>query len=190
MLSADSFPPLDADFPVFNAALGDANLRATGRVADGWLPSTAPASALEEMYEVVTTVARDRDRDPSDVTVSPIFPTAVSESAERARNAVRSHVAFYVGSADRYKRAVARAYPDEADTIRQRWEDGDRDDAREAITDEMIDDIAIAGTPDQARERLRDRFDLEFVDRVLLLHPDGVDAIIETTVEALAPDKL
>ena len=47
----------------------------------------------------------------------------------------------------------------EADAIREAWSRGDCEAMVAAVTDEMIDSIALAGTPDEVRERFAERWD-------------------------------
>jgi alkanesulfonate monooxygenase SsuD/methylene tetrahydromethanopterin reductase-like flavin-dependent oxidoreductase (luciferase family) len=182
------FPPLGRDVPVYAAALGPANRRATGRTADGWLPHNIPFGHLADAFETIAETARDADRDPDDITVAPYVPAAVSDDPEEALNAVRGHVAYYVGSGEGYRRAVAQAFPDGADAVAAAWRDGERDQAREAVTEEMIDGLTVAGTPDQAREQFEAVAAHSVIDEPLVVVPDGTPAeIVEQTVTALGP---
>ncbi|MCE2499487.1 MAG: LLM class flavin-dependent oxidoreductase, partial [Dehalococcoidia bacterium] len=63
----------------------------------------------------------------------------------------------------------------------------DRGKAAEAITDEMVDNITVIGTPDQCRKKMA-RFRDNGVDMPLVAFPHGSDR--ETmlgTLESLAP---
>lgn len=183
------FPSLSADVDVHAAALGPATRRATGRTADGWLPHNIPFERLDEAFETIAATAERDGRDPDAIETRPYVPSAVSEDPERARAAIRGHIAYYVGSGDGYRRAVAQAFPGEADAIADAWRSGDRDAARAAVTDEMIDALGVAGTPEGAREQLADIAALDAVDVPLVVVPDGTsEELRETTMEALGPE--
>ena len=183
------FPSLESSLPVYAAALGPANRRATGRVADGWLPHNIPFERLSETFDTIAETARDAGRDPDDITVSPYVPCAVSDDAEEAIAAVRNHLAYYLGSSDGYKNAAALSFPDQADDVASAWRSGDRDDARAAVTDEMLHELAIVGTPSRARDRFNDLAEQDVVDDVIVTIPMGVgDDLRDRTVEELAPD--
>ena len=187
-VSVADFPALDAEVPVYTAALGPAARRATGRVADGWLPHNVPFPELSSAFETVAETAREAGRDPDEITVAPYVPAAVAEDPTEARAAVRGHLAYYVGSGEGYRRAVASAFPDEAERIAEAWGNGERDTAREAVTGEMVDALGVAGTPETARERFETVASLDIVDHPIVVVPDGVDAeTVDRTVEALAP---
>jgi alkanesulfonate monooxygenase SsuD/methylene tetrahydromethanopterin reductase-like flavin-dependent oxidoreductase (luciferase family) len=182
------FPALGADVPVYTAALGPATRRATGRVADGWLPHNVPFDRLDEAFETIAETARERDRDPDEISVAPYVPAAASEEPERARETIRGHVAYYVGSGEGYRRAVAQEFPDGADAVAEAWADGERERAREEVTEEMVDALGVAGTPEQAREQFDRLEGMAIIDEALVVIPNSTpQKIKQTTVEALAP---
>jgi alkanesulfonate monooxygenase SsuD/methylene tetrahydromethanopterin reductase-like flavin-dependent oxidoreductase (luciferase family) len=189
------FPSLDADVPVYHAALGKANRRVVARLADGWMPHNVPFADLESSFEYVAEHAREAGRTPKEISVAPYVPSAVADDASEARDAVRGHLAYYVGSGTGYERAVATRFPDEAGEIAAHWRgDGrerDRGAAKGAVTEEMVDALGVAGTPGTARERLRDLLDLDVVDEPLVAVPQNASAeMVERTVEELSPDRL
>ncbi|WP_336343526.1 LLM class flavin-dependent oxidoreductase [Halalkalicoccus ordinarius] len=186
--STRDFPALEADVSVYTAALGPAARRATGRVADGWLPHNIPFEGLSGAFETVSTAAREAGRDPEGIEVAPYVPAAVAEDTEEARGVVRGHLAYYVGSGEGYRRAVGERFPEEVDRIAEAWHAGERGRAREEVTDEMVAALGAAGTPDEARSRLSAIEGLETVDEPIVVVPSNADdATVERTIEALAP---
>lgn len=183
--------PLDVDVPVYNAALGEANRRATGRLADGWLPYNIPLPAIEGAFETVADAAREAGRDPDDIEVTPWVPAAVSDDPGEALELLRGTLARYIGGFrdDAYKNAVAQRFPDAAGTVAELWRAGDRDAAREAVTDEMVHALGIAGTPRTARDRLEELIGTTTIDTAIVSVPTAADGrVVERTVESLAPD--
>ncbi len=182
------FPSLDADVPVYAAALGPSNRRATGRTADGWLPHNIPFGRLDEAFETIAETAHKVGRDPDAIDVAPYVPAAVSDDPQEAIRAVRGHLAYYVGSGDGYRNAVAESFPDAADAVAEAWRSGDRETARESVTDGMIEQLAVAGAPADAREQFERVATHDIIDQPLLVIPDGTPApVVDQTVEALAP---
>jgi len=187
VFSVADFPALGADVPVYAAAVGPAMRRATGRVADGWLPHNIPFHDLDNAFETIAETAHEADRDPAEIAVAPYVPSAVSEDREAALRTARGHVAYYVGSGEGYRAAVAAHY-DAADAVAEAWRDGDREGAREAVTDEMLDGLTVAGTPEEAREQLAVVAALDVIDEPIVVVPAGAsDEVADRTVEALAP---
>jgi len=184
------FPSLDAEVPVYAAALGPANRRATGRTADGWLPHNIPFGRLGEAFETVAETARGAGRDPGAIETAPYIPSAVDDDPEEARAMIRGHIAYYVGSGEGYRRAVAQAFPGAADAVAEAWRSGDRDDARAAVTDEMVEALGVAGTPDQARAQLDDIAAIDATDEPIVVIPVGMDEeMADYTISQLAPEK-
>ena len=184
------FPALGVAVDVYTAALGPATRRATGRTADGWLPHNIPFEELADAFETIAKAARERGRDPDDISVLPYVPSAVSEDADRARATMRGHIAYYVGSGEGYRRAVGAHFPEETDRVADAWASGNRAGAREAVTAEMVDALGVAGTPAAARERFDRIASLDIVDEPLVTIPDGTPQDVKKqTVETLAPEK-
>ncbi|MFB6069641.1 MAG: LLM class flavin-dependent oxidoreductase [Halanaeroarchaeum sp.] len=188
IFEVQDFPPLDADVDVYHAALGPANRRVVGRLADGWIPHNVPFERLDEAFEEVATAAEERGRDPADIDIAPYVPTAVDEDPEVAKDAVRGHLGYYIGSAEGYERAVATVFPEAAETVANAWRSGDRDEAVEAVSDDMVEALGVAGTPETAPETLASLLDSTPIDHAILAVPRNADpALIRTTVEEMAP---
>jgi alkanesulfonate monooxygenase SsuD/methylene tetrahydromethanopterin reductase-like flavin-dependent oxidoreductase (luciferase family) len=180
------FPSLDVNLDVYHAALGPANRRVVGRLCDGWVPHMIPFGRLDSVFSDVADAARERDRAPDDVDIAPYVPCAVSDDPEAAKDAIRGHVAYYVGSGEGYRKAVAAEYPDRADDIADAWRDGDRTGAIDHVSDEMVDALGVAGTPETAEAKLADLPDV--VDHAMVVVPAQVAGeLTDETVEALAP---
>ena len=130
------------------------------------------------------------DRDPDEVRVTLSLTCAALDDPDRARESVRQHLAFYVGGMGTfYRDSLARSGHEEtANEIYDTWQAGDREAATAAVDDDLLDSLAVAGTPETARERLDSFVALEGVDAVAVSFPrDASLAEIETTIEALAP---
>jgi 5,10-methylenetetrahydromethanopterin reductase len=187
---AADFPTLDADVPIYHAALGRANRRVVARLCDGWIPHNIPFPNLDDAFAYVADHAAEAGRNPDDITVAPYVPAAVAEDPDVARDAIRGHVAYYVGSGEGYRQAVASRFPDAADRIAEAWQAGERRAAAGHVTDEMVTALGVAGTPDEARAQLRDLAENPVIDRPIVTIPQQTaDELAEPTVEALAPDQ-
>lgn len=190
LLESHSFPGLDVDVPIYHAGLGPANRRVVGRLCDGWLPHNIPFSELETARETIVDAADENGRDPEEITVAPYVPTAVDDDPDRARAAIRRHVAYYVGSGEGYRRAVATAYPDAASAIADAWRAGDREGAADAVTAELVEDLGVAGRPETVRTRVRSLVDDTPIDRPIVVVPAPAAAELGAgTIDALAPER-
>ena len=145
------------EIPIYVAAMGEHNLRLTGEFADGWLPLFVPLDAFEDAVETIAAGAENRGRSLDDIDIAPYVVTCISEEdPDGARDQVRSMLAFYVGAmGEFYHRTVSRfGYASEADAIRDAWQEDGPTEASEAVTDELLDQFAIAGAPAEGRDRL------------------------------------
>jgi hypothetical protein len=74
----------------------------------------------------------------------------------------------------------------EADAIRNTWQSGGSRRALRFVTDEMLQSIAITGSPSEARVRLRE-FRANGITEPILAIPDGATPeAIRATLEALS----
>ena len=189
LLEAADFPALEAPVPIYHAGLGPANRRVVGRLCDGWIPHNIPFSRLEEAFEEVANAAQERGRDPGEITIAPYVPAVASEDLETARDILRRHVAYYVGSGEGYRNAVATVYPDAAERVADAWRRGDKGAAAEAVMDEMVADLGVAATPEGARDRLEALVAETGIDHPIVVVPEPADeSIIEATIEAFGPE--
>ena len=184
-------PAMDEPVPVYNAALREANRRATGRVADGWLPFMFPVSALEEAFETVERTARERNRDPDDIRVTPQIIAAVNEDREEAKDAVRRFIATYIGALPNYRNGLKLWFPETANAIGDAWEAGGLEAAMDAVTEEVLFELGIAGTSDEAIDQLTELLANPTIDEPILYVPRDVPPEArDRTIRTLAPEHL
>lgn len=191
IFSTNGFAPFDEEVPVYNAALGEANRRATGRVADGWLPYIFPVSSMADAFETIAQTAKERGRDPADFEVTPQILAAVSDDPDEAKDYVRDYIAHYIGGLPNYRNAVAGDFAEEAAAIGEAWDDEGVEAAKAAIPDELLFEVGVAGTEEDVRTQFRDILDTEIVDCPIVYVPRDVPpAERDRTIEALSPAQL
>ena len=147
--------------PVYVAALGPANLRLTGELADGWIGN----SFLPEHAEVFLDPIRDgataagRNVAALDLTVS-----VALEFTDDVEAAGRRHAEGYaftfgaMGSATRnfYNDAFARqGFGDDVREVQRLWLTGDQEAARRRVPIEIGLGTNLIGTDAMVRDRLR-----------------------------------
>jgi coenzyme F420-dependent oxidoreductase len=175
------------DVPLYVGALGKSNVRMSGAVADGWMPIFVPRARIAELYDEFVDSATERGRDPDELTVSPNTVAAISEDGEAAREAVRHHIAFYVGAmGDFYHRSLTEAgYGDNADAVRTAWNENGPEAAAAAVSEEVLNRGAIVGTPEEAHEQLSAYADGPS-DEVVAFFPRSADPeLMESTINHL-----
>ena len=185
-------PPVQERVPIYIASLGPKNLALTGELADGWLPIWAHRDRIPEIKEDIGAAAAKAGRNIADVTVAPyIMCYAASDSQDLAHGdrLLRDHMAYYIGGMGSYYfDSFSRAgFAGEAQAVREAWSSGNREQAGAAVSDRMLESVAVLGTPEQCRSQLT-KFREAGVDLPIATFPHGtsLDAITRT-IQALAP---
>jgi alkanesulfonate monooxygenase SsuD/methylene tetrahydromethanopterin reductase-like flavin-dependent oxidoreductase (luciferase family) len=154
------FKPLRSEIPIYVAALTPKSLRRVGEISDGWLPTHWPRARLCEGIADIYAGAEAAGRDANQIEIAPFVNVVVSDDVTIAREQARLPLAYYVGGmGDFYHASLTRlGFGEEADRIRELWQAGRRKLAMGAITDEMIDSIAICGSLKNCRRRLDEMY--------------------------------
>jgi probable F420-dependent oxidoreductase len=142
--------------PIYLAALGEASMKLVGELADGWLPYLLPRRGLAASVARIRADAQAAGRAADAVQIAPLVLTATAENAEAARQAAREHIGFYLGAMGPHYRAFVAGFgfASEVERVRLAWKSRDTKAAFAAVSDEMVDEIAVAGTPDDCRAQL------------------------------------
>lgn len=175
---------VDGEVTIYNAAMGETNRQLTGEFADGWMPVLTPLSEFDALADHVVDVAADAGRDQP--TVAPWVPVAVSDDPDRAEELARDHLAQEMAMG--YNRLAAQfGYGDPADEAFEKWRDGDREAAAAAISEAMLEDLAIYGTSEECREGIRE-FEDAGADLVIAWPTFAADRDeLEDVVETVGP---
>jgi alkanesulfonate monooxygenase SsuD/methylene tetrahydromethanopterin reductase-like flavin-dependent oxidoreductase (luciferase family) len=161
-------------------------LELAGEIADGVILNFMPAEAVPRMLEHVRAGAARAGRDPSTIEVVARFQTVVTDDIPAARAAIRQMMGPYFATSV-YNRFIAWCgFPDEAREIDAAWRARDRSRNVAAVTDDMVDRLAIIGPAEQCRERLA-AFVAAGVTTPMIQPFLFDEAAIWKTFEALAP---
>ncbi|THE64182.1 TIGR04024 family LLM class F420-dependent oxidoreductase [Salinadaptatus halalkaliphilus] len=169
------------------ATLGPKATEMAGRFGDGWAPQMFTKDGLEERLEDLQRGAELGGKDLSDLRVAPIVRAIADEDREKAREKARKSTAFMVGAyGPYYGNSVAeQGYADVVEEIRSEWENRDTEAMAEALPDEVLDELAAAGTPEEVRDWLEDYAEVDDLDTIRLGFVNGMtDGEKETTMEA------
>jgi F420-dependent oxidoreductase-like protein len=184
--------PVQEQIPVYVASLGRRNLELTGELADGWLPIWPHCEKLPEIKQPMVEAALAAGRSECDVTTAPQILCCATDDGETlaaATGQARAHMAFYIGGMGQYYYDLfcRYGYEGEADAVRVAWAEGDRSKAAAAITDEMVENITVIGSPEECRRKM-DKFRGNGVDMPIVAFPHGTNReTMLDTLEALAP---
>jgi probable F420-dependent oxidoreductase len=191
--TAEVDAPVRTDIPVYTAGVNSRMVEVAGRVGDGFLghPLFSAAYLDEHVRPAIARGAEKGSRDPGKVAVCAVVITAVADDEEQARREVAGQLAFY--SAPKAYGAVLerQGFAAAGDAIREAFAAGDHAAMVKAVPDEMIDALAVAGTPKQVAEQLR-RYD-GVLDHVIVyppsfrLAPERCDELVDALLTHAAP---
>jgi coenzyme F420-dependent oxidoreductase len=181
----DPVPPVDA------AAMGPKAVELAGRFADGWHAFMLTRDGTNDRFEDLERGAELAGKDPEDVRTTLSLTCCALADGDRARELVRQHLAFYLGGMGTYYRdnLARQGHEELAHSIYDAWNDGRREEATAMIDDDLLDAMAVGGTPEYARDLLAEFEAIDGVDAVSVSFPRGANVEeILTTMETLAPD--
>jgi alkanesulfonate monooxygenase SsuD/methylene tetrahydromethanopterin reductase-like flavin-dependent oxidoreductase (luciferase family) len=149
------FPPLRPAVPIYVAALFPRLLELAGETAEGTLLTWPTPATIARAVAHVAVGARRAGRDPAAVDVASLIPCAVAGTLAAARDALRPAVGLYAGFFPRYNRLLAEAgFAGPVRAIKEAYDRGGREAAAALVPDDLIDAVALAGTPDTCRARI------------------------------------
>jgi F420-dependent oxidoreductase-like protein len=181
--------PLRPDIPIYVASLQEKAIREIGAAADGWLPTFWPYRQLKDGIELIRQGATKAGRQASAVEVAPFVGVVPMDDLGAARAMIKPLVSFYIGGMGTYYHDMFCRYGfrDTADRVRELYNTGKRREASEAVSDELIDAIAICGPAAHCREQLQE-WHRHGVGTALINLPTGMPGeMTELFLRELAP---
>lgn len=170
--------------PIFLGAANDGMLRVAGEVADGVMLTFLPAHRAADVVSVVRNSANEAGRPMPEIVLS--IMCEVTDDVPTARARIREIMLFYV-SVPAYRSYLARhGFGEEMEAAGQAFERRDKDAARRAVTDALIDSITLIGTASEVREQL-ERYTDAGVDSPALAAMNRVSAY--ETLRAFSPGR-
>jgi F420-dependent oxidoreductase-like protein len=146
--------PLRADIPIYLAALGPKNVALAAEIADGWLPIFVAPERFEDAFGPSLRAA------PASFEIAATASVLVGDDVPALRDALRPHVALYVGGMGakgrNFYNALVRRYgwEEEAERIQELYLSGKQREAIAAVPDELVDAVSLVGPKERIAERL------------------------------------
>ncbi len=189
----DVRPPRREDLPIYVAAVNPRMAEAAGRVADGLVGHPLfTARYVEEVVRPALARGARRAGREGTVPIAAYVLCAVGDDVDEARRAVANQIAFYavVRSFDAILKL--HGFDPEVAAIREAFRRGDAAGAAAAVSDRMIETIAIVGRPDEARQQFLERFAGRYEEPLLFCPCVGVETGrlregMEAMIEAFTP---
>jgi len=181
--------PLDNPPPIYLAALRPNMIEMAAEFGDGVIFNLWPKSVLPKMMEHVKIGAERAGKNWQDVEIVNRAMVVCTDDKEAARNLFRGAFAPY------YATPVYNAFLDwsghggAASAITEGWASKDRAKTTGALSDELIDEIAIIGNEDEVRERIQADADGGVHTHIVAPILGAPPETIERTFAAFTADK-
>ncbi len=160
------FPKIDYDFwfkpfrtntPIYISAVFPKMVELCGQIADGTIAIWNTVERSRGIGEILKSSAEKAGRKPSDVELTALIPTCVSEDSEAAIEGMKRQVAFYCGFFPRYNRLMGESgFAKEAEVIRSAWLNGKYEEAYAMVPERMARTLGIAGELEDCPKRLKE----------------------------------
>ncbi|HWS33423.1 MAG TPA: LLM class F420-dependent oxidoreductase [Actinoplanes sp.] len=151
--------PVRPEIPVHVAALGEANVRMTAEIADGWIPFLyVPERAADVWGKALADGYQKRTRPPLEIVAG--GPLAIGDDVEHLRDLARPMIALYVGGMGAkgrnfYHDVVSRyGFEAEADRIQELYLAGRKQEAAAAVPAELLEQGSLIGPEPYVRDRI------------------------------------
>ena len=187
--------PVRDRIPIYLATLTPSGVELAGEMADGWLPVFFSTAHWDSVIKppLMRGAARS-ERALTDCSICVYQTVVVTDDIEAGRDAVRPHLALYIGGMGSRERNYynqlfcAYGFESEARHIQDLYLERRKQEAMAALTDEMIDMVTIIGSAGECRERL-DALSNSGVDEVAiaLQVPGGDPLAVMAALKELAP---
>jgi F420-dependent oxidoreductase-like protein len=181
--------PLRPNIPVYIASLQEKAIHEIGRIADGWVPTFWPYKHLGDGIKMIEAGAREAGRDPAQIEVAPFVGIIPMDDVAMARSLLKPTVSFYIGGMGTYYHALFCRYgfEENANLVRELYNSNRRQEASAAVSDDLIDQIAICGPPQHCREKLAE-WRQNGVGTALMNLPTGMPfEMTEQLLRSMAP---
>ena len=180
--------PPGPDVPIYLAALGDDATRLAGELADGWMPFLYP---LRRLPDGIARLGEGAARGGHPGRVPEIFasvPTVVAADAAKAREGAAWFVSFYLTTMGTFYRdsLIRQGFEKEVKSVLAA-NTGKQQGIVPADAEELLEQLIVYGTPEEARRRLV-RWHAAGASTVsLLLRPALPADELAMTLDAFAP---
>jgi alkanesulfonate monooxygenase SsuD/methylene tetrahydromethanopterin reductase-like flavin-dependent oxidoreductase (luciferase family) len=155
------------DIPIWLGTGGDANVRLTAELADGWLPFGFRPGSLERYRPLLDEgfARAGGGKSLADFEIQAGCTISITDDVQAAIDAQKPFTALYVGGMGHEKmnfhkeRMKREGYPEAAERIQELFLAGKREEAIAAVPDEYIEEGSLLGTPERIRELYRERWE-------------------------------
>ena len=158
--------PIRKEIPIYLAAINQKMVEMTWDIADGVIFYLRPK---EEMRQTIKKMQMHRKIDTSLQII-----TCIDNDFEKARNKAKKTLSFYIAVGKIYREFLElNGYSNTIQEIYNEYKNTGLKKLDELIPDEMLDDLCIAGTPDDAIKKLQKFRDVGIELPIIQFNPIG-----------------
>jgi len=140
-------PPRDS-IPIYLAAVNQKMVELTWKIADGVIFYLRPKS------EIKSTLTKMQNQKKIDTSLQII--TCVNEDSEKAITRAKKTLAFYISVGKIYREFLAlNGFENETKNIFEEYEKNRLQSNHELVSESMVNELCIAGTPDECKIQLK-----------------------------------
>ncbi len=155
---------MNPKIPIWLGTGGEANVKLTAEIADGWFP-LAFVPGMMDLYRPWLEEGLRRaggSKSLADLEIQPGVSVIVTDEIQQALGRMKPGIALYVGGMGHRDKnfhndmMVRRGYADAAAKIQELYLAGRKREAIEAVPDEYCDEGALIGSPQRIRGRYKE----------------------------------
>jgi 5,10-methylenetetrahydromethanopterin reductase len=178
--------------PIYLGGIGPRMLDLAGEVADGLVMTRRGSFSVEYVkyaIERVVKSAKNNKRDPSKIDFLAFFETCISENENEAVQFAKKIIGTYtIPQTPSFVLDLAEVQEQEIMAVKERYRKGDIAGAIDAVTDEMVDKFAVAGTPSQCLEKLVEFTKTGLKTPILYIHGPERKIAAELAAQRIVPE--
>ncbi|CAA0078778.1 Putative coenzyme F420-dependent oxidoreductase [Zhongshania aliphaticivorans] len=152
----------DPNIPIYTASITPAGVSASAEVADGVFPVWMSPEKYSVLEPSINKGLEKSGRNKADFDVAPFVGVIMDDNIDGCRYFIKDFLALYIGGMGAKGKnfytdyATRMGYGDAAEQVQDLYLAGKKDDARNAIPDALVDEIALVGPEARIRERAAD----------------------------------
>lgn len=151
-----------ADIPIYIASIGPKNIALTGEIGDGWLPIFfSPERYQETFKQYVDEGLAKAGRTIDAFDIAPSVTVVMGDNLDMCYSQVRPQLALYIGGMGAKGKnfyndlAIRYGFEEEARQIQDLFLAGDKAEAMNAVSNELIDAVALVGSKERIKDRIQ-----------------------------------
>jgi 5,10-methylenetetrahydromethanopterin reductase len=177
--------------PIYFGGIGPRMLDLAGEIADGLIMTRRGSFSVEYAKYAIERViksAKIHNRDPNKIDFLAFFETCISDDENAAIQSAKRILGTYtIPQTPSFVSSMAGIHESEIMAVKEKHLNGDMEGAIRAVTDEMVDKFAVAGTPSQCLEKLAKFTKTGLKTPILYIHGPDKKRATNLAAEQIVP---